>query len=143
MHIEHLEEVTEIEQSVYPSPWSINSFSSEIQENSLAFYFVALLKNKVIGYAGIWIILDEAHITNLAVHPGYQCQNVGSMLLKHLIVEAFSYGAIRMSLEVRCSNIRAQKLYLRHGFVVRGVRTKYYSDEDALIMWLDNLGDNL
>jgi [ribosomal protein S18]-alanine N-acetyltransferase len=139
MKLEHIDEVEAIEKTVYPSPWSKNAFLSEIKENSFASYFVALKDGRVIGYAGIWIILDEAHITNLAVHPDYQRLYIGSALLQQQIHEALANGATRMTLEVRFSNLNAQNLYAKFGFVPRGVRTRYYSDEDALIMWLDDL----
>jgi [ribosomal protein S18]-alanine N-acetyltransferase len=139
MKLKHVDEVEAIEKTVYPSPWSKNAFLSEIKENTFASYFVALKDGRVIGYAGIWIILDEAHITNLAVHPDYQRLHIGSALLQQQICEALANGARRMTLEVRFSNISAQNLYAKFGFVPRGVRTRYYSDEDALIMWLDDL----
>jgi ribosomal-protein-alanine N-acetyltransferase len=139
MTMEHVAEVAAIERQVYPSPWSEGAFESEVNENGFAHYFVALEGERVIGYAGIWVVLDEAHITNLAVHPDYQRRRVGSALLECLIVEAKRRRANRMTLEVRFSNEIAQLLYGRYGFEPRGVRTKYYSDEDALIMWLDHL----
>jgi len=141
MTLEHVNEVAAIERQIYPSPWSKSSFESEVTENGFAHYFVALKDGKVIGYAGIWVILEEAHITNLAVHPDYQRRQVGSSLLECLITEAKRGGASRMTLEVRFSNRAAQALYAKYGFVQRGKRTKYYSDEDALIMWLDHLGE--
>ncbi|MBS4021652.1 MAG: ribosomal protein S18-alanine N-acetyltransferase [Dethiobacter sp.] len=139
MKIEHVEQVGAIEKMVYPSPWSKGAFISEIDENSFASYYVALDDCQVIGYGGIWIILDEAHITNLAVHPRYQRLQVGTALLQQLIYEALAHGVRRMTLEVRFSNKIAQNLYCKFGFMPRGVRTKYYSDEDAMIMWLDDL----
>ncbi len=139
MTIEHVAEVAAIERQVYLSPWSKAAFESEVRENGFAHYFVALEGQRVVGYAGIWVILDEAHITNLAVHPDYQRRRIGSALLECLIMEAVRRGADRMTLEVRFSNNAAQALYAKYGFVPRGVRSKYYSDEDALIMWLDTL----
>lgn len=135
----HIDEVHEIEKKVYPSPWSKNAFICEVFENSFAHYYVVLLDEKVIGYAGIWVILDESHITNLAVHPDYRRQGIGSMLLECLLREAKDLGACRMTLEVRVSNTHAQELYLKYGFVPRGIRPRYYNDEDAMIMWLDDL----
>lgn len=141
MRLVHVDQVTWIEERVYSSPWSRNAFINEIMDNGLASYFVALLEGNVIGYAGIWTILDEAHITNLAVHPDYQCRGVGRMLLETLVQEAGRRGAARITLEVRLSNYRAQDLYRKFGFEPRGVRPRYYKDEDALVMWLDNLQD--
>lgn len=135
----HIDEVHEIEKRVYPSPWSKSAFTSEVFHNSFAYYYVAVLDGKVVGYAGIWVILDEAHVTNLAVHPEYRRQGIGSMLLEYLLGEARNLGASRMTLEVRVSNTPAQELYLKYGFVPRGIRPNYYIDEDAVIMWLDDL----
>lgn len=143
MQVKHIDEVEEIEQQVYPSPWSRSAFVTEILENAFAAYFVALNRGQVVGYAGIWVILDEAHITNLAVHPDFHNCGIGTVLLQHIIKEARKHGVLRMTLEVRTSNVRAQNLYTKFGFVSHGVRPKYYSDEDALIMWLDDLDDGL
>ena len=89
------------------------------------------------GYAGMWIILDEGHITNIAVDPTYRRQGIGQGLLDELTKLAVERGAIAMTLEVRVSNAEAQSLYTKLGFVPRGIRKGYYQDnkEDALIMW--------
>jgi ribosomal-protein-alanine N-acetyltransferase len=139
MRIEHVEQVVNIEQEVYISPWSKNAFVQEILDNRLASYFVALLAGTVYGYAGLWVILDEAHITNLAVRPDCRRRGIGSALLETLLMEADCKGAVKVTLEVNRSNHLAQKLYMKYGFVRRGVRPKYYNNEDALIMWLDSI----
>src|SRR5690606_485299 len=108
-------------------------------DNGFASYYVALYNKEVVGYAGIWVVLEEAHITTLAVSPKWQGKGIGKALLQHLINEADSKGAVRMTLEVRVSNLKAQELYKKFGFVVCGRRPKYYRDEDALIMWLEKL----
>lgn len=135
----HVDKVSSIEDVVYTSPWSKYAFINEILDNGFASYFVALDSDEVIGYAGIWLILDEAHITTLAVCPQWQSKGLGRVLLAHLISVAAAKGATRMTLEVRVSNFRAQELYRKFGFVGCGVRPNYYPDEDALIMWLDKL----
>jgi ribosomal-protein-alanine N-acetyltransferase len=135
----HVESVWAIEKEVYTSPWSRHAFINEILDNGFAFYYVALSADEVVGYAGIWVILDEAHITTLAVSPSWQGQGLGRQLLEHLITEAALKGAKRMTLEVRVSNTRAQSLYRKYGFVECGVRPNYYPDEDALVMWLERL----
>lgn len=135
----HVDDVSAIEKKVYTSPWSAHAFINEILDNGFASYYVALFAEEVVGYAGIWVILDEAHITTLAVTPAWQGQGLGRQLLEHLIAEAALKGAKRMTLEVRVSNHKAQKLYKKHGFVACGVRPNYYPDEDALIMWLERL----
>ena len=89
------------------------------------------------GYIGMWLIIDEGHITNLAVHPAYRRRGVGRLLLKNLIQTGKRYGLRRLTLEVRQTNLAAQNLYMEFGFTTVGVRPRYYLDnhEDALIMW--------
>jgi ribosomal-protein-alanine N-acetyltransferase len=139
MKLEHIGQVAAIERDVYSSPWSRNAFLHEILENRLASYFVALSAGTVCGYAGIWVILDEAHITNLAVRPDCRRRGIGGVLLGELFAEAAGKGAEKITLEVRHSNLEAQNLYRKYGFELRGVRPRYYNNEDALIMWLDSI----
>lgn len=141
MTFEHLEEVLAIEQTSFPTPWSRYAFSYELLENEFACYIVALRGSRVVGYGGMWLILDEAHVTNVAVHPAWRGQRVGRKLMKELIRRAALLGAVRMTLEVRASNRVARHLYQSLGFVERGRRRGYYTDtrEDALIMWMDPL----
>ena len=132
-----LDSVMEIEAASFPTPWSRNAFLSEIYENSRACYLVARQNGTVIGYVGIWIILDEGHITNLAVHTDHRRRGVGERLMKAIMDYAKAKGARRTTLEVRVSNLGAQRLYERLGFVSVGIRPGYYHDngEDAMIMW--------
>lgn len=139
MKFVHVDTVAEIENAVYPTPWTKSAFINEVLDNGFAHYYVALSGKNVIGYAGMWIILDEAHVTTLAVCLEEQCKGVGTMLLETLIEAAACMGAQRMTLEVRLSNAIAQELYKKYGFIKRGTRRNYYSDEDALVMWLDEL----
>lgn len=135
MALDDLDEVMEIEQSSFPSPWSRNSFQSEILTNRFACYVTAKdSSNCVIGYAGVWIIFNEAHITTIAVHPCHRQRGVGSRLLAYLLEKAAQEGASKVFLEVRDSNLQARKIYERFGFEVFGKRKKYYYDEDALVM---------
>ncbi|MGI9953485.1 ribosomal protein S18-alanine N-acetyltransferase [Moorellaceae bacterium AZ2] len=137
MAIRHLDQVLAIERASFPSPWPRSSFLNELFANDYARYYVCLHGDRVIGYAGMWIILDEAHITNIAIHPDFRGQRLGELLLKTLMQEAVNLGADRMTLEVRVSNLPAQRLYERLGFVRAGIRKGYYNDnhEDAIIMW--------
>lgn len=139
MTVEHIPGVLEIEQVSFPTPWSQQAFTYEIVSNNFAQYLVAVQQNKVIGYAGMWIVMDEAHITNVAVHPRYRGSKVGQVLMLELMRQAINLGAVRMTLEVRPSNAAARQLYKRLGFQDKGLRKKYYTDtnEDAIIMWLD------
>jgi ribosomal-protein-alanine N-acetyltransferase len=115
---------------------------SELTENIYAHYVVVKQEGKVVAYSGMWVIVDEAHITNIAVHPHYRRRGIGEMLMKEMLERAKSHGALRMTLEVRVSNKTAQDLYIRLGFIATGIRRGYYSDtgEDATVMWLNDLG---
>lgn len=139
---EHLDQVVAIERSSFPTPWSKNAFNYEIKFNEFAHYLVALCEdNEVAGYAGMWVILDEAHVTNVAVHSKYRRLGLGLELMQKIMVWAAALGAKRMTLEVRPSNIPARTLYSNLGFEERGTRKEYYSDtgENAIIMWKDSL----
>lgn len=140
-----VEQVAEIERRSYVTPWSPHAFLSEIRDNSYAHYIVARAGGQVIGYAGMWLIFDEAHITNIAVHPDHRSRGVGNCLLTELERLARERGILRMTLEVRPSNPAAQALYAKHGFEPRGRRRGYYSDtgEDAVIMWKDSLDPSI
>ena len=142
MLIGDLDEILDIEQLSFPTPWSRRSFLSELTENIYAHYVVGQYADRVVGYCGMWVIIDEAHITNVAVHPEFRGRGIGEKLVRDMIERAKSRGALRMTLEVRVSNFAAQNLYKRLGFVARGLRRGYYSDtgEDATVMWLDDLG---
>lgn len=131
--------IVEIEQRCFSVPWSKDSFYNELTNNRFANYIVAEKGGCIAGYGGMWVILDEAHITNVAVHPDYQGQKIGTALMKQLMAKAAALGAVRMTLEVRRSNRIAKKMYENLGFSVTGIRPGYYSDngEDALIMWVD------
>lgn len=137
LRVENLDRILEIEQLSFPTPWSKQAFLSELQQNSLAYYCVCVLDEKIIGYGGMWIVIDEAHITNVAIHPDYRGKKIGEAMMLHLIAQALIKGAFKMTLEVRPSNLSAQKLYRRMGFEAVGRRKGYYTDtkEDAIIMW--------
>ncbi len=137
--MQDLDTVVKIEESSFPQAWSRQSFQSELERNRLAFYLTARLEDKVIAYGGIWVVMEEAHLTTLAVSQDYRLKGVASVLLQALIDEARKSGATRMTLEVRPSNLGALHLYSKFGFVVQGVRKKYYFDEDALMMVKDKL----
>lgn len=146
MRVEDIDAVLAIEEQAFPTPWSRRAFYTEITENNLAHYVVVELDGIVVAYSGMWVILDEAHMTNIAVHPLYRRMGIGSLLLQEMLNRARNLGASRMTLEVRVSNAPAQRLYERFGFVKRGLRRRYYTDtqEDAIIMWRDDLwGKNL
>ena len=135
MEKHHLQAVWAISTLSFPIPWSMTSFEKEL-ENNYARYMVASIDGNVVGYGGMWLIIDEAHITNIAVHPEYRGFGIGDAILNSMIDICKREKAFSMSLEVRVSNLVAQNLYSKFGFKKQGVRKKYYEDngEDALLM---------
>lgn len=128
--------VHEIERASFSAPWPTYAFRQELESNRLARYLVARDGDHVVGYAGLWLMVDEAHITTFAVAPEYRRRGVGQILLLELLRIAESVGAAVATLEVRVSNLPARRLYEKYGFRPVGVRPRYYTDnnEDALIM---------
>jgi ribosomal-protein-alanine N-acetyltransferase len=137
MRRKHLRSVLRIEQQVYPRPWSSSLFMSELALRATRAYFVARVGRELVGYAGLMMTLDEAHVTTIAVEPKRHRAKIGTRLLLVLVREAIARGATAITLEVRMSNIGAQDLYRRFGFGPVGVRKNYYQEvnEDALVMW--------
>jgi ribosomal-protein-alanine N-acetyltransferase len=133
----HLRSVMRIESQVYSRPWSLALFMSELNLRTGRAYVAARIDGAVVGYAGIMIQADEAHVTTIAVDPAWQRYKVGSRLLAHLARTARSLGARHLTLEVRVSNDQAQGMYRKFGFEAAGIRKNYYVDvnEDALVMW--------
>jgi ribosomal-protein-alanine N-acetyltransferase len=136
MRRRHLKRVMAIESMVYPRPWSLTLFLSEIAQRNTRTYLVARHEGYVIGYAGMMFTGHEAHVTNIAVDPAYHGRKVGTRLLLALITEAVARGADTISLEVRVSNIEAQNMYTKFGFVTTNIRKGYYVEtrEDAFVM---------
>lgn len=133
-----LEQVLAIEKDSFTTPWSRAAFEMEISgENRFAYYLVAKNGTEVAGYLGAWFILNEAHITNIAVKPAYRRQGIGELLMTYFFAQAQLRKIDAVTLEVRVTNYSAQNLYRKLGFKEMGVRPKYYQDnnEDALIMW--------
>ncbi len=132
--------VAAVEAATFPTPWSRDAFASEMK-NAAARYLVAEKDGKIIGYAGAWIIIDESHITNIAVLQDERGQGVGRKLTAGLLQYLSNLGAAYATLEVRKSNAVAQNLYVSLGFIKLGVRKRYYEDngEDALIMVCDHM----
>lgn len=132
--------VAAVEAATFPTPWSRDAFASEMK-NVAARYLVAEKDGRVIGYAGAWIILDESHITNIAVLQAERGQGIGRALTHGLLQYLSNLGAAYATLEVRKSNEVAQNLYKSLGFIKLGVRKRYYEDngEDALIMVCDHM----
>lgn len=165
MRLDDIDAVLDIDRLSFPLPWSASSYRYELTQNSHSYFFVALadqsgapghrsgwrvrlstlLKGSgepavpprlVVGYAGFWYIVDEAHISTIAVHPDWRGQGVGEQLLVGVLERALDLQAVRSTLEVRVTNTRAQNLYRKYGFEEVGRRRRYYRDngEDALLM---------
>lgn len=134
---EHIDEVAQLESICFYTAWSKEDFIKEITENKLANYFVAIQNNRAIAYCGMWHIVDEGHITNIAVLPEYRRLGVATQLVQKLVNTAIDKKIVGLTLEVRIGNLSAQKLYTKFGFKPEGIRKRYYSDtgEDAIIMW--------
>ena len=132
---EDVDALCRIENACFRDPWSREAFAGEFR-NGVARYFGLFLDREMIGYIGVWLVIDEGHITNLAVLPENQGNGYGEILLRHLIEYCASMGIVWMTLEVRRSNLRAQNLYHKCGFQDVGYRKRYYQDnqEDALLM---------
>lgn len=136
----HVEEISKINSLSFHTPWSKESILREL-DNKFARYVVAVKDKVVIGYGGIWIIVDEGHITNIAVHPEYRGIGAGDIIVDALIEICKLEGVDAVTLEVRRSNIPARRLYEKHGFIAEAIRKGYYQDtkEDAVIMWNRNI----
>lgn len=135
-----VEAVYEIELATFPSPWTLDSFHYEMRENQFAHYTVAVNDTgKIIGFCGMWIVIDAAQITNVAVLPEARGLGIGEALMREAMKVAKEGGADIMSLEVRVSNTVAQNLYRKLEFQDGGIRKGYYTDngEDALVMWVN------
>jgi len=141
MRRRHLRGVMAIERQAYSRPWSPNLFVAEMTEPNNRSYLVARIDKEVVGYAGLICYGEEAHVTNIAVDPMLQGHRIASVLLLEQLKLAVDMGAHAVSLEVRVTNWRAQRLYGRFGFRPVGIRRNYYADlrEDALIMWTDDV----
>ena len=137
MTLTDVDAVHEIEVQSFRTPWSIDAFQKEMTENALAEYIVLEFENQIIGFGGMWLIMDEIHITNIAVAPAFRGKGYSKVLVAALVEFGQTEGFKHMTLEVRVSNHTAIGLYEKFGFVSVGKRPKYYIDtgEDALVMW--------
>jgi len=128
--------ILNISQLSFAISWSLESLQSEL-DNKFARYVVLKSGNSIIGYGGMWVILDEAHITNVAIHPEARGQGGGDIIVEALFRICRKQKVTAITLEVRSSNFKAINLYEKYGFEKEGVRRHYYEDnkEDAVIMW--------
>ena len=143
MRLEDLPAVAEIERLSFTTPWPSHAYRTEIESNRLAHYRVIRDGDRVVAYAGVWLLVDEAHVTTFAVHPSWRRRHLGERLLLAVLDLAIERGAREATLEVRLSNLPARRLYEKFGFRPVGVRPHYYTDdrEDALIMTTEPLAD--
>lgn len=143
MRLDDVAAVHEIERLSFRTPWPAYAFEQELKGNKLARYLVARAGDRIVGFAGIWMMVDEAHITTFGVHPDWRRQAIGRQLLLNLCEISIAIGARRMTLEVRESNASARGLYGGFGFEVLGRRHAYYTDdgEDALVMTTPDLDE--
>ena len=141
MRLKDVDAVAAIEEATFARPWSRESFRQELTRNAVARYLVAEEEGKILGYAGAWVILDESHITNIAVLEEARGRGIGRKLTSELMQILSNLGACYATLEVRVSNERAQNLYKSLGFVSVGKRKRYYEDnnEDAYLMVCEHL----
>ncbi|MFS0779977.1 ribosomal protein S18-alanine N-acetyltransferase [Neobacillus sp. 3P2-tot-E-2] len=139
MKEEDIDQILEVEHASFATPWSREAFYNEIYNNKFAVYIVLEEDQKIIGYVGAWVVIDEAHITNVAILPSHRGKKLGEALLRKMMTVAKDMGARSMTLEVRVTNNVAQSLYRKLGFQNGGIRKNYYTDnqEDALVMWVN------
>ena len=132
----HIDQIYQIELDSFTIPWTRRDFEKELN-NKMAIYIAAVENGDVIGYAGMWHVVNEGHIVNVAVKEEKRQQGVGARLIDKLIMIALEKEMIGLTLEVRMSNTAAQRLYHKYGFKAEGIRRRYYADtgEDAIIMW--------
>ena len=143
MTVDDLASVQLIERASFTTPWPPQAYRQELESNRLAAYLVGLIGGEVVAYGGIWLMVDEAHVTTFAVHPRYRRRRIGERLLLSLLDLSIDRHAREATLEVRLSNLGARRLYEKYGFRPVGLRPRYYSDdhEDALIMTTLPLSD--
>jgi ribosomal-protein-alanine N-acetyltransferase len=141
MRRRHLRGVLRIEHQVYPRPWSVGLYMSELSFGPTRLYLVARVDSVVVGYAGLMIVGDDGHITTVAVEPSWHRNHIATRILVAVVREAIIRGVRNLTLEVRVSNSGAQALYGRFGFAPAGARKAYYIDnhEDALVMWAHDI----
>ena len=140
MRRRHLRSVLRIEAQSYPRPWTLGIFLSELRQRESRCYVVARVGAEVVGYGGELVGVDEVHITNLAVDPGWHRHKIATRLLAALLRAGTARGATGVTLEVRESNRPAQELYRSFGLAPVGVRKRYYEQtEDAIVMWLHDI----
>lgn len=138
MELTDIDHVLDVEAVSFQTTWTKDIFFQELVENDFANYFVMELRKKIIGYVGLWVVMGDAQITNIAIRPEYRGKKYGEKLFLYAIKQAIRLNGQRLSLEVRVSNIIAQRMYRKFGLMPGGIRKNYYTDnqEDAIVMWV-------
>ena len=141
MRLDDLPVIQAIERAAFSAPWPANAYRTELETNKLAHYLVIRVGDEIAGFAGLWLMVDEAHVTTFAIDPAWRRNHLGERLLIALLDLALDRRATEATLEVRLSNLPARRLYEKYGFRPVGIRPRYYSDnnEDALIMTTEPL----
>lgn len=141
--INDIDAILTIERASFSLPWSKDSYRFELTQNPLSYYWGCFDDHRLVGFIGFWLIIDEAHVANVAVDREYRRRGIGELLLRYAFAAAQAKGAKGITLEVRESNQAAINLYHKLGFVEAGLRPHYYSDNDeaAIIMWKQFAGD--
>lgn len=142
MRTRHIGQIMPIERHAYPRPWSVKVFHDELDQVRAGhrYYVVAREGRQIVGYAGLMFVPDEAHVTNIVVHPQHRRQGVATRLMSDLARTAVARGCAAWTLEVRASSTGAQRLYQTFGFAPAGVRRGYYEGtEDAIVMWCHDI----
>jgi len=142
MRRRHLRSVLRIENQVYPRPWSLGLFMSELALRTSRVYLVARVGPTVVGYAGLMLTAGDGHVTTIAVDPQWHRAKIGTRLLLALARQGVARGVGALTLEVRMTNESAQAMYRTFGFAPAGIRKNYYveTNEDALVMWAHDVG---
>ena len=145
MTMADLDQVMEIEQASFSMPWSRWMFERELRDREHSHFLTVRRGSELLGYIGCWIALGEAHIVTIAVRSDLRREGVGSILMASALTLAMRLGANRATLEVRVTNLSAQRLYRNFGFEITAMRKKFYSDtgEDAYVMWIQDLGSKI
>lgn len=141
MEVGDIAAVADLEAAVYPQPWAPAVFEDELRQPGRV-YLVAVGEGAIVGYGGLMVVLDDAHVTTLAVNPDARRHRLGTRLMLDLVEHGLALGGRHLTLEVRMSNTGAQRLYSRFGLAPVGVRKDYYRDEDALIMWATDIHED-
>lgn len=138
MELSDIDDVMAVETESFSAPWPRDVILHELTDNQYAHYYVIFADQELVGYSGMWHVIDDAQITNIAITPSYRGKKLGETLFFYTLEAAMKLGAKRLSLEVRVSNTVAQRMYRKFGLIPGGIRKNYYTDnqEDAIVMWV-------